>query len=271
MRRSLIILVICMVLNLSVPFSVLARHEGDPEETVIEYIQKPGEQIPLETVFIAEDGSEFRLGDLFGERPVVLMFAYYECPTLCGVALEDLGNAVKNVNFEPGNDYNIAVISIDPEETAQTATAAKEKIFQHSELEASPESWRFLTGTPENIHTLTEAVGFKYVYDAEMDMYFHPTGVVVATPEGQIARYINGIGYDPLSLRLALIEASKRQIGTVTDAVGLFCYQYDDVTGQYSLAVMRLLQIAGVATAGILGSAIFLLKRRENKTGVDRL
>jgi protein SCO1/2 len=127
-----------------------------------------------------------------------------------------------------------------------------------------------LTGTEETIHTLTEAAGFQYVYDEEMDMYFHPTGVVVTTPEGQIARYIDGIGYDPLSLRLALVEASNRQIGTINDAVGLLCFQYDEVTGKYSLAVMRLVQVAGVITAGILGTVIFLLKRREKKTGGDR-
>lgn len=271
MKWSFLILVTSFILFLSLPFSVQARHEGEPDEIEIKYIQKPGELIPLETVFTTEDGAEIRLGDLFDGRPVVLMFAYYECPTLCGVALEDLGTALKNVNLEIGKDFNIAVISIDPEETDRTAAAAKDKIFHHSALEATPESWRFLTGTESNIQTMTEAVGFQYVYDEEMDMYFHPTGVVVATPDGRIARYIDGIGYDPLSLRLALVEASKLQIGSITDAVGLFCYQYDDVTGQYTLAVMRLMQIAGVATAGILGAAIYFLKRRERKTGADRL
>lgn len=268
MRRTVLIAFLIFLLNWSIVLNARA-HEGDPEELEIDYIQKPGAQVPLDTLFTAEDGTPIRLGDIYGERPVVLMFAYYECPTLCGVALEDLGNAVKQVDLEPGADYNIAVISIDPRETDRIAAQAKEKIFRNSALDARSESWKFLTGTEEAIHEVTTAAGFQYVYDEEMDMYFHPTGVVVTTPEGRIARYINGIGYDPLSLRLAIVEAAGRRIGSVRDVVGLLCYQYDEATGQYSLAIIRLVQAAGIASAGILGAAIILMKKREKKTGSD--
>jgi protein SCO1/2 len=31
-----------------------------------------------------------RLGDYFGKRPVILVLAYYECPMLCTVVLNEL-------------------------------------------------------------------------------------------------------------------------------------------------------------------------------------
>ena len=55
------------------------------------------------------------------------------------------------------------------------------------------------------------------------------------TPDGRLARYLFGIEYGPRDLRLALVEASAGRIGTPVDALLLYCYHYDPMTGRYGL------------------------------------
>jgi protein SCO1/2 len=46
------------------------------------------------------------------------------------------------------------------------------------------------------------------------DQYAHPTGIVVATPQGRIARYLYGVEYAPKDLRFAVVEASSGRVGS---------------------------------------------------------
>src|SRR5881394_4144864 len=49
----------------------------------IGFDQHIGAFVPLDTAFRDESGNTVRLGDYFGARPVVMVFAYYDCPMLC--------------------------------------------------------------------------------------------------------------------------------------------------------------------------------------------
>src|SRR5215813_12168615 len=40
-------------------------------------------QMPLDLPFRDESGREVRLGQFFGQKPVILAFVYYNCPMLC--------------------------------------------------------------------------------------------------------------------------------------------------------------------------------------------
>ena len=54
----------------------------------IGFDQNLDQRIPLETEFKDEAGRPVRLGDYFGQRPVVMVFAYYDCPMLCTMVIE---------------------------------------------------------------------------------------------------------------------------------------------------------------------------------------
>ena len=86
---------------------------------------------------------------------------------------------------------------------------------------------------------------------------------MIVTPEGRLARYFYGIEYSARDLRLGLVEASAERIGSPIDQVLLFCYQYDPMTGKYGVVIMRILQLAGLATFVSLGVFIFVMLRRE--------
>jgi len=64
-------------------------------------------------------------------------------------------------------------------------------------------------------------------------------------------------------LRLALVEAAAGRIGSPVDRLLLFCYQYDPATGKYTMAVMRTLRFAGLATLLGLGGLLVVMFRRE--------
>ncbi len=71
-----------------------------------------------------------------------------------------------------------------------------------------------------------------------------------------------GLDWRPLDLRLALIEAAGRRIAAPAEQALLFCYCYDPKTGQYNLAIGRLLEIVGVTTVLAVGGVIALATRR---------
>jgi protein SCO1/2 len=61
-----------------------------------------------------------------------------------------------------------------------------------------------------------------------------------------------GVEYDPQTLKLSLLETGEGKIGTTLDRVLLFCFHYDATSGRYGPVAIRLMQIAGGITLGIL-------------------
>ncbi len=122
-----------------------------------------------------------------------------------------------------------------------------------------------MTGAEPDIRRVTRAAGFRYVWDEPTQQYAHPAGIVIATPEGRVSRYLFGIDYGPRDLRLALLDASHEKIGSPLKRALLYCYHYDLATGRYSLAIMRIVQVAGAATVVSLCALILVLTRRERR------
>ncbi len=232
--------------------------------------QHLNDQLPLDLHFRDETGKEVRLGDYFGkQRPVILSLVYYRCPMLCGEVLNGMTSALSIVSFDLGKDYDIVTVSINPSETPADASKIKQvylrRYNRHSPTAA--QGWHFLTGQEDQIEKLAAAVGFRYVYDPRIKQYAHASGIQVVTPEGKLSQYYYGIEYSPKDLRLGLIQASQNHIGTVVDALVLYCYHYDPATGHYGAIVMRIVRLSGIATVLLLGGFIFIMVRRDMRAG----
>src|SRR5206468_2388937 len=106
------------------------------------------------------------------------------------------------------------------------------------------------------------AAGFRFVWDDRLKQFAHPTGIIVLTPAGRVARYLFGIEYGPRDARLAIVEASAGRIGSPVDSFLLYCYHYDPMTGRYGLIIMRLIRVAAAGTLLALGVFITLMLRR---------
>jgi protein SCO1/2 len=214
-----------------------------------------------------EAGNAVRLGDYFGDKPVVLALGYYECPMLCSLVREGLVQAIDNVTLDVGSDYQVVYVSIDPAETPMNAANTKATVVAQYGRPGSEAGWHFLTGPQDSIQRLADAVGFVYFYDETIDQYAHAAGITVLTPGGTLARYFYGIEYNPSDLRLGLVEASDSRIGSPVDQLLLLCYSYDPTTGKYTGLVMTLVRVAGALFAIGLVALILFLNRETGRPG----
>jgi protein SCO1 len=225
--------------------------------------QRLGETLPLDAALRDESGRAVRLGDYFGRRPVVLSLAYYGCPMLCTLSLNGLASALKTLSFDAGREFEVVTVSFEPKETAEQAAAAKKTYLERYGRPTAGSGWHFLTGDAAAVAAVTRAVGFRFAWDDETRQYAHPTGIVVATAEGRIARYLYGVEYAPKDLRLALVEASSGRVGSPVDQLLLYCYQYDPVRGRYGAAILRTVRAFGILTVVALVALIAVLRHRE--------
>lgn len=231
----------------------------------IGFDQHINDRVPLDTVFTDEDGHAVQLGAYFGSRPVVLTFVYYRCPMLCMQVLSALTSTIGVLSLDVGRDFEIVTVSFDPHEKPADAVEKKAIVLDRYKRPTARTGWHFLTGDQASISRLTKAAGFRYVWDEETKQFAHPTGVMVLTPDGRLARYLFGVEYGPRDLRLALVEASEGKVGTAVDSLLLYCYHYDPMRGRYGFVIMRTLRIAGAATVLALVSFIVVMARRDKR------
>ncbi len=225
--------------------------------------QKLNQQVPLDIKFRDETGRSVQLGEYFGKKPVILSLVYFDCPMLCTMVENGLLQALKEIKFTVGDQFEVVTVSFDPHDTPEVAAAKKAVYIGLYNRPGAAEGWHFLTGDEASIRALTQAVGFRYAWDPDAKQFAHATAIMVLTPEGKLSRYFYGIQYPPGGLRLSLVEASQHKIGSPVDAILLFCCAYNPATGKYGLLVSRLLEIAAALVLLTLGTLIIMLKRAE--------
>ncbi len=224
--------------------------------------QRLGAALPMGLVFRNAQGAPVRLGDVLGGKPAVVAAGYYACRNLCDVVRAGIAHSVRASGLTAGREFNVVLFSIDPRESAAVAAAA-----QGSDAKAHPRAqiarWQYLTGESPASAALASALGFRYLFDPRTGQYAHAAGVVVVSPQGAITQYLLGATFSPLTLRLALVNASSGRIGTLADRVLLLCCDYDSSTGRYSLLIGRILQVLGILTVLTLALLILVLRRLE--------
>lgn len=261
-------LVVCWMVAWALAMSGALRARAQSVAEVIQQVkfeQKINQPLPLELAFRDETGRPVRLGEYFGRQPVIVALVYYQCPMLCTYVLDGLVRGLRPLSFNPGKGFEVVAVSFNPRETAALAAEKKNAYLKQYGRPQTADGWHFLTGEPESVRALTEAVGFRYLYDPKTNQYAHPSGIVVATPEGKLFRYFYGIEYAPRDLRLALVEASARKLGSVVDQVLLYCYHYDPQTGKYGVLIANVILAAGLGTVFALGTFLMVMFRRERR------
>jgi protein SCO1/2 len=227
--------------------------------------QRLGDFIPLDVPFRDETAAPGRLRDYFGSKPVILALTYYDCPNLCTLILNGLLKTLRVLSLTAGKDFNVLIVSINPANPPSLAAAKQAQYVRDYGRAGAARGWHFLTGQPEAIQRLTQAVGFRYTYDAAHQEFVHAAGIMVLTPQGQLARYFYGVEYAPRDIQLGLVEAAGRRIGSPIDQLLLLCYHYDPQSGKYTLAVLQALRLAGVVTVVALGAYMGVMLRRERR------
>lgn len=231
----------------------------------VAFDQRLGAQVPLDAAFRDETGASVTLRDYLGDKPVLLVPAYYECPMLCTIVLNGVVSALRALPFDVGKEFRVVTFSFNPRETSELAAAKKATYLEDYRRPGAAAGWHFLVGDEPSIAALTQAIGFRYAWDEASKQYAHASGIVVLTPAGRISHYFFGVEFAPRDLRLALVEASGEHIGSLVDQLLLFCFHYDPATGRYSRVALNAVRAGGVLTLAVLVGFVVLMLRRDAK------
>jgi protein SCO1 len=234
-----------------------------PDLSGIGIEQRLNAQIPLDMTFRDESGASVQLRSFFGNKPVVLAPVYYRCPMLCSQILSGVVAGLRPLSLKPGRDFDVVAISFDPADTPAEAMLKRTQYSHSYSSRAGVNGWHFLVGSQAAITPVMEAIGFHYRWDPVHKMFIHASGVMIATPEGRVARYLYGVEYEPKDLKLSLVEASHNRIGSAVDQILLFCYHYDPKTGKYGAVVLGSLKIGAIFILIAMSVGLFFLWRRD--------
>jgi protein SCO1/2 len=193
---------------------------------------------------------------------------------LCPQVLHGMASALRESGFHAGREYDVVVASIDPADKPTDAVSEKQHFLSMLDDSSSTaaQSVHFLTSGESSIADLAQSTGFHYVRvpgpDGKMTQFAHSSVIMIVTPDGRMSKYLFGVDYQSRDVRLALIQASSRHIGTLSDLVLLYCCSYSPSQGRYTVAILRILGLAGVASLLAVIAMLWLLSKKPKGTRV---
>ena len=235
--------------------------------------EKRGALLPLDASFRDETGAAVRLGDL-ADRPLLVTFVYFSCTRQCPLVLGGLAEALGRLPLRPGEDYSVATISIDDDDTPATAAAAKRNYIEAIGRPFPASAWRFLTGDRETIRRVAAAAGLSY--QRRDDHFFHPETVVVVAPGGAVADYLPvdadhnntraRIAFQPAQIQLALESARSGRIGPARTRQVLYCFPYERDVERTFYRILRVFGVVNLLGLAAVVAWLILAKPRPAKT-----
>ncbi len=139
-----------------------------------------------------EQGRATRLSQFRG-RVVAIDFIYTRCPLPDVCPRLSAGFAYVARQLRDG-DLTLLSITVDPQfDTPEILKSYAQR------WNADPQTWHFLTGSPETVRDVTGRFGL--VFWPEENMISHTVMTVIIDREGRLAARIEGASYRPVELR----------------------------------------------------------------------
>ncbi len=220
----------------------------------------PGAMVPADTKFTTSTGAPISLGEAIGGKPAALVLVNYTCRFICGTTLAIAAFGLSGTGLKPGKEFSFIVMGINPRDKPANALAMEDaQLAPYKALRASA---HFLNGDAAAIASVTKALSYNPVYDAERDEFAHPVGAVILTPEGRVSRVISGLNLNPDAFKAALTEAGQGSVSSLIDGIRLLCYGHSPLHGAYNATVTAVLFAGGLMTlAGFAGAFLFLARK----------
>lgn len=239
-----------------------------PELQGVGVTERLGDMVDLTLMMTNEAGEQVALGTYFQTgKPVILVPVYYGCPMLCGLILNGVHDAVKQLQWKLGTDYTIVTFSFDPKETSTLADAKKNRYIKENAGEDDILSgWHFLTTDSLTIQALTSNIGFAFKWSEQSQEYMHTANIVFVSPKGRITRYLYGAQFEDLDMRNALYDAAEGKLGSVIDKAIMYCYTYDPDSRSYVASAVNIMKLGGLITLILIGSLLGILWYRERNS-----
>ena len=206
-----------------------------------------GARLPADLPFTTADGRRVTLGQVAGGRPLVLLFADYTCPHICGPGLVMTASALRRSG---ASGYRFAVIGLDPRDTAEDARRFAGETLPRPVL---------LMGAPESVERAAQALGYGYVRDPAAGQYAHDASLYVFAADGRLTALLPELALRPPALAAALSGQGAPK--GWTSRVARLCYGFGSAHGRYGRVAFIALQIATVLT--VAGLALALWRRRR--------
>ena len=237
--------------------SLPAHAQQTPNITGIAYEQKQGARLPSRSAFIDADGRNIEFGELFNRAPLLLVLGYFHCEKLCGVARMSLLRAAQKAGLSAGVDYIFVAVSIDPAETSDAARHARDIDVAASATIETPDGFHYLTGKPDDIRAIVEAVGYNYRDGLQPGTFIHPIGAVVVAPSGVVSGYLSPIGAAPEEIKAAVRSAAAERVTSPLSRALLLCFEFDSTTGRYTFAIIKFLRLGAIVMTLALAAFIY--------------
>ena len=242
-----------------------------------------GAKLPLDVGFRDQDGKDVVLGDYFkDDLPVILTFNYSDCPMLCSLQLGSLTQTLPSLDFQPGAQFKIVTIDLEPRETPARAKETRQKYIDRLPIvrrAGALKGWTFLVarssdaamGNPVSIHRVADAVGFHYKYIPERNEYAHPAALIFVTSRGMVSRYIGGTDYPADLVKSSVVLAGLSETATSSGFINN-CFHYEP--GGHARVAVVAMRVGAVAFIVLFFSALgvwrLLRRSRSHHHGVVR-
>jgi len=234
---------------------LIAQADQSEEVRVVEHL---GDTLPLDLKFVTEKNENVTLRQLIN-KPTILSFVYFDCPGLCSPLLEGVGDVIRKSDMQLGKDYQVITFSFNFRDTPEKAKEKKKRFVERYSAD-NPEGWIFLTTDSATIYKITHATGF--ITKAVGFDFIHPSAIIAVRPQGKITRYLYGITFLPMDVKLAIAEANEGLARPTIQKILMLCYSYDKDTQRFGLDVTKIIGTI-IAFFIFLFIIIYLIKPRK--------
>ena len=215
-----------------------------------------------------EDGHKVPLGEISNGKPMVLGFVYYGCASMCTLFLNGLISSLERApeKFLPGENYHLAVLSIDHKENPGLARQKKEAVLEKLKGKIKPENWSFLTADSLTISKLTSGVGFTF--QKVEGGYSHTSALFIANKQGRVGSIIEGQSFFPMEIGLGVQVAKSGAFSPIVKRFVEFCFVKDPAgRGMY----FDFLKVIGICILVIIISTVWILTKLIRRRQINEV
>jgi len=226
--------------------------------------QRLGERLPLDAPFRDETGRAVRLGDYFGEKPVLLALVYFHCPMLCTMVSNGVASSFKGIPFEPAASSRwSSSASTRPTPGARgREEGRRRRALRQGRLGpglALPDRRR---GGDRRAHRRSRLPLRQGRDERRVRARGGSGGGDARRPAGALHLRHR---LRPQGPQARAGRSLRGRIGGVVEKLLLLCYHYDTALGRYTAVSMLSLRIAAALTLAVLVSLIAVLLLRERR------
>jgi protein SCO1/2 len=243
----------------------IARHRDAATSALPGLVPRLGATLPLDLRLRDAAERDVTVGRLVGGHPSIVVPVYFTCHSLCPVVLRELGaRLAERRRLSPAAaPVDLAVVSLDPRESARDARAARADLSEA--LSGGGGRLHFLTGTAPALARLTAALGLRLDGRDGDGRPGHPSTIVVVAADGRISGYLPGLGATAAQIDDALARAAQGGLVARLDRIALACARWSSHAGPAARAAMTSARLLALAALGAVAILVARLTRSSSR------